>query len=62
MKLGSDLSEDVMKKLELAESLKRAFAYGEGGLAECLHVARPCVLKVEVAVEKLRKMGKEAGR
>lgn len=50
-----------MKKLDLEESLKRAFAYGNGGRADCLHAASPCVLEVAAVIERLRKMVNEDG-
>ena len=51
----------AMKKLDFEESLMRAFAYGNGGRADCLHAASPCVLEVAAVIERLRKMVNEAG-
>lgn len=47
-----------MKKQNLETSLKRAYEYGDGGKAECLHAARPRIRNLAAVVEKLREMAK----
>lgn len=47
-----------MKGPRLEETLKKAFAGGDGGSAANLHAALPHVREVESVVEKLRALAK----